>query len=195
LTPFDYTILPMHDLAFLLGAVIASPVGDIVVAGTYAGGDVMLIQDFAPYREVIVVDSFEGLAEPTAGDEGGKHAAGEFHAGGLAQYRENFATVGQKPPERIHSGFITREFLATIPLDRVALAWLDLDHYQPTLDCFYWLGPAMVPGGLILCHDYGNVDTPGVTKAFADFSEPEAVFGSVAVLRKKIVSGKSGWVS
>ena len=47
--------------------------------------------------------------------------------------------------------------------------WLDLDLYEPTLACLKHFAPMMVPDGIMMTHDFGFEQTPGVEKACLEF--------------------------
>jgi O-methyltransferase len=175
-----YTIVPFHELLFLNYQFTLLPPGDVIVAGTYRGGDVMFIQDRDPSRNIVVIDSFQGVHDPTELDGDNGHLRGEFACGGLEEYKANFAAAGREPPEEIYEMFITFYHLYRIQHRPIALMWLDLDHFQPTLDCLAYFENDMVPGGVILSHDYGNPKCPGIQMALEAFGREYSVYGTVA---------------
>ncbi len=46
---------------------------------------------------------------------------------------------------------------------------IDVDLYQPTLDCLNFFYNRMIPGGIIISDDYKWQHTPGVKRAFDEF--------------------------
>jgi len=54
---------------------------------------------------------------------------------------------------------------------------LDLDLYRSTLAGLEFFYPRLLPGGVIVSHDYGDLTVPGVRQAFDDFlrDKPERV--------------------
>ena len=55
--------------------------------------------------------------------------------------------------------------------DVFCFANLDMDFYQPQLDGLRYFWPKMIPGGVILLHDYFHPDLPGVKEAVDDFEQ------------------------
>jgi hypothetical protein len=164
----NYTIVPANEIAYLQGFVRVAPPGDIVVCGSFRGGDVMALREAGPTRRFVVIDSFEGLPEPGPGDDGGVHQQGEFSAGGVLRYFMNFHDAGYPPPEEAYGCFITAESLREVRTRPTALLFLDLDLYQPTIDCIRYFWDSVVPGGRIFTHDYGWPHTPGIARAVAE---------------------------
>jgi hypothetical protein len=52
---------------------------------------------------------------------------------------------------------------------RFKLVHIDVDLYQPTRDSVEFFYPRMVPGGVILCDDYGSTRCPGARRAMDEF--------------------------
>ncbi len=162
-----YTIVSDAELDFLVSTVRSAPSGDIVIAGTYKGGDAMMVRATSPDRRLVVIDSFAGLADATEGDQGTVHKAGEF-ACGLVEYIRNFAVAGYSLPDEIHPQYITPESLDVIHHRPVAVVWLDLDFYSPTIACMRHFWDWLVPGGRMLTHDFSWTHTPGIERAVAE---------------------------
>ena len=59
--------------------------------------------------------------------------------------------------------------------NKFALVHLDVDLYQSTKDALEFFYPRLVPGGILISHDFPSAD--GVQKAFAEFmaNKPEKV--------------------
>ena len=161
-----YSLLPDDDLRVLAAAARETPAaGQILVAGTYQGGDVMWLRQHDPHhRRIMVIDSFAGLAPPTQEDRGTGHGESEFSQD-RAGYLRNFVKAGFKPPDEIHEMYITDGTLAGIDYRPLSLVWLDLDHYQPTLDCLNRFVSWLLPGGVALTHDLDWASCPGIRRA------------------------------
>jgi hypothetical protein len=142
--------------------------GEIMICGTYQGGDVKLFRKACPSRRITVIDSFAGLADPTDQDEGSPHQAGDFSCS-LEDYHRFLAGEKVRPPEEIHEMWITEENLKKVVRRSIALLWLDLDFYQPTMDCMRRFWDWVEPGGFMAVHDVGFDNCPGVTRACVDF--------------------------
>lgn len=164
-----YTIVVQEEIDYLCQTVAAAPLGDVVVAGTYRGGDVMAIMETNPDRRVVVMDSFQGLADASKGDEGEfVHQAGDFNVGGMDAYLRNFAESGYALPHEIYPLWITPETLKAVTLRPISVLWLDLDHYLPTRACISYFWDSLVLGGKMLTHDYDWDPCQGVKRACDD---------------------------
>jgi O-methyltransferase len=119
-----------------------------------------------------IFDSFAGLSEPRSEDivEGDDSAAkrlrkmtqpGAF-AASLEQVKNN---LGEFPNIEYFPGWIPQAF-PDEPDARYRFVHVDVDIYQPTLDCFEYFYPRLVPGGMIVSDDYG---WPGAQKAIEEF--------------------------
>jgi hypothetical protein len=164
----DYTLVRDEEIASLQDFLRIAPPGDVVVCGSFRGGDVMALWEADRMRRFVVVDSFEGLPMPGPGDAGGVHRPGEFSVGGVHRYFLNFAEAGYPPPEEAYGLFISAESLRAVRPRPTALVFLDLDLYQPTIDCIAYFWDMLVPGGRMFTHDYGWSDTPGIARAVAE---------------------------
>ena len=69
----------------------------------------------------------------------------------------------------IKQGWIPETFTGVT--DCFCFVNLDLNLYQPTLESIKFFWDKMSQGGMILCHDYNSVQTPGVKKAIFDFEK------------------------
>ena len=143
-----------------------------MVVGTFRGGDVMAMIHADPARNIVVVDSFHGLAEPGPKDEGTRYKTGEFDSGGLLTWLQNFRTAGIVPPREVYPLWITAASLRVIAPRPVALVWLDVDFHEPTLAAIQHFAPMLVKGGMMITHDFNLVECPGVNRAIEDSGLP-----------------------
>jgi len=109
-------------------------------------------------RQAHGIDSFEGMAEPTAKDFDafGKCAypKGALAAAPDTESRIKASLQAVLPSINIWRGFIPKVF-SQMPDDlRFAFAHVDLDQYAPTLATLRWVWPRISPGGIMCCHDY-----------------------------------------
>jgi O-methyltransferase len=72
------------------------------------------------------------------------------------------------PGASLHKGWIP-EVLAELPEAPWSFVHVDVDLYQPTLDCLKYFFPRLVPGGVIVCDDYGSPAFPGARRAWIEF--------------------------
>ena len=109
-------------------------------------------------RNVIGVDSFRGLAEPSEFDktpEGeASYPKGKFDIGGLNGLHQDIKDANEKLDwVTLYEGFVP-DILADLPDGPYAFAHIDLDHYRPTEAVLNWLWGRLSNGGIILCHDW-----------------------------------------
>ena len=142
--------------------------GDVVELGCYVGeSSKMLRRTLNAYyseKQLYVYDSFEGLpplhdCEKNCG----------WKPGTLKTSREilvkNFIDNRLAPPI-IHKGWF--KDITRLP-DKICFAFLDGDFYDSIFDGLNKVYSKMADGGIIVFHDYGRADLPGVEKAVADF--------------------------
>jgi O-methyltransferase len=135
--------------------------GAMAELGVYQGSSAQIICEAKQQRTLYLFDTFSGLPEP-ARSETRMLRRGQFSAR-LAAVRDllrGYSNVRFCPgtfPESARGVYG----------ERFSLVHLDADLYASTragLEFFY---PRMVPGGIIIAHDYSTL--PGVMKAFAEF--------------------------
>lgn len=171
----EYTALTEKEINWLIETSKNAPSGNIVIAGTYKGGDAMAIRLANPNKRIIVIDSFEGLADPEPEDiveekvNATTMVAKEFSADGLENYLSNFNKLKISQPHCFKM-FITEETIRQIKIDNISMMWLDLDHYLPTKVCLEYFHDKLNKDAIIGCHDYGFVRCPGVKRACDSYS-------------------------
>jgi hypothetical protein len=167
------------------------PSGDVIIAGTMHGEDVRAIKRATPSRNVVVIDSFEGLANPTEQDYcDNTMVAGECNIEGLEAYLSTFNGTDIEPPQEIYKMWISKEALSIIPKREIVILFLDLDHYQPTKDCLEAFSDWVIDGGIILVHDYDFFRCPGIRKCCHEFTKEwtvisETGFGEHRILNER----------
>jgi hypothetical protein len=145
--------------------------GDAAEVGVFEGASCAMIASALPGKTVYACDTFEGLPAPKLEDSRGV----AFHLGDYAADYENVRQyLAQWPNIQIRRGF----FPASAPdLEdkRFCFAHLDVDLYESTKACLRWFLPRLVPGGMILSHDYNLAS--GVRQAFDEVfaDKPETV--------------------
>jgi O-methyltransferase len=122
-----------------------------------------------------LVDSFEGLSAPRAedwfqiGSAGGETTASTpplWPANNFkARLEDVKAVFASFPDVQIHKGWIPAA-LEQLPEARWSFVHIDLDLYEPTGACLEYFLPRMVPGGVIVCDDYGSLMFPGAARAW-----------------------------
>lgn len=148
--------------------------GDFAELGVYKGDSAFIIHQMDSKRKFHLFDTFEGFTEKDLSAEEGKAATYTKH---------NFADTSlETVMRRLHSEqfvFYKGYFPDTAKKaenTQFVLVNMDADLYKPTkagLEFFY---PRLVPGGVIIVHDY-NPDWPGIMQAVNEFTEniPEPI--------------------
>jgi O-methyltransferase len=141
--------------------------GDFAELGVYQGDSAYILHMMDPSRKFHLFDTFEGFTEKDLAVEIGEAATYTKH---------NFADTSlENVKEKLksekfifHKGYFPETAVEAQQV-KFALVNMDADLYNPTkagLEFFY---PRLVPGGVIIVHDY-NPDWPGIMKAVDEFA-------------------------
>ena len=139
---------------------VADLEGAIMEIGCYKGGCARYMAEHTTER-VYLVDTFDGLPEPTAYDN--KHIAGEFRA--------TMEDV-EKTMEGIKDWTVIKtRYPAEDPMlpTKFKFVHLDVDLYESTIESLRYLESKMVKGGIIVIDDYESKDCLGVTRAVNEY--------------------------
>lgn len=118
----------------------------------------------APHLKLHLFDSFSGLSDPSSID-GSYWRAGDM-ASSLEEVRANLAEWSDRIV--MHPGWIPERFV-DVSAERFAFVHIDVDLFQPTRDSLSYFYQRMLPGGIILCDDYGFASCPGARRAMDEF--------------------------
>jgi len=135
--------------------------------GVYKGDSAYILHLMDPSREFHLFDTFEGFTEKDLIVEEGKATTYTKH---------NFADTsieqvkGKLRSDKFifHKGYFP-ETTGKAKDIQFALVNMDADLYNPTKTGLEFFYPRLVPGGVIIVHDY-NPDWPGIMKAVNDFA-------------------------
>lgn len=147
--------------------------GDFVECGVWKGGSSMvmaetLLLNNSLSRNLLLYDTFEGMAEPTDKDVSisGRQVVVDWNKvkkdeklfcySALEEVQENLALVNY-PPDNI--SFIKGKVEDTIPgvlPETIALLRLDTDWFESTYHELVHLYPRLVKGGVLIIDDYGH---------------------------------------
>jgi O-methyltransferase len=135
--------------------------GAMAELGVYQGSSAKIICEAKQDRALYLFDTFAGLPEPGEG-EARMLRRGQFSAG-LPAVR----TLLRAYRDVVFYPGIFSQSAAALDGVRFSLVHLDADLYASTLAGLEFFYPRMVPGGIIIAHDYSTL--PGVMQAFAEF--------------------------
>ncbi len=167
----------MVNIYHLLSQVLIFDVpGSIVELGCNEGKTSLflrlIIDHFAPHRELHVYDSFQGL--PPSGSFDDSVEQGDFKAS-KEQLEENFIQWELKLPF-IHEGWFEETLPHLLP-NPIAFAYLDTDLYDSILISLEYLYPRLSKDAVVVIDDYADLERNshardnlrGVKKACDDF--------------------------
>lgn len=167
------TLPERYNLWSLVRRVAALP-GACAEVGTYRGGSARFIAAAKGAAPLHLFDTFTGLPAVNPATDGAfrTHESNDTSA---ALVR---ATLADHSGIEVHPGVFPDSAAALEPPTlRFKFVHLDVDLYTSTRACLGWFYPRMVPGGIILTHDYQDASVPGVKRAFDEFfaDRPEPV--------------------
>lgn len=162
----------LDNIQYCITSVLADKVpGDLVEAGVWRGGAAILMRAVLAAhgisdRSVWLADSFKGLPAPNVemypGDTGLDFSQIPELAVGVEQVKANFARYGLLDEKvRFLVGWF-KDTLPVAPIDKVAVARLDGDLYESTMDAIAALYPKLSVGGYLIVDDY---NTPRLSSA------------------------------
>ena len=142
--------------------------GAMAEVGVFEGASARLICEVKGDRTLHLFDTFEGLPKSTDPDR-------QVHR--ERQYPSSLEAVQTYLKDYDHVVFhkgLFPESAADVEDTSFSFAHFDVDLYESTLACLEYFYPKMIPGGVILSHDYSLL--AGVGKAVDEFFEdkPEA---------------------
>lgn len=166
----------MENLQMCVTDVIQRGVlGDFIETGVWRGGSVIFMRAALaaygdPSRNVWVADSFQGLPPPDprySADAGDVFHGFDVLAVSLEHVKANFARYGLLDDRvKFLKGWF-KDTLATAPIQQLAVARLDGDMYESTMDALRPLYPKLSVGGYLIVDDYGVV--PGCKQAVDEY--------------------------
>jgi O-methyltransferase len=139
--------------------------GAMAEVGVYRGASARLIREADPIRELHLFDTFEGLPETNPDDTA--HNFGRFEKGEFACTLEDVRKyLSGTNHLHLHKGLFpsTGE---TLNNERFSFVHSDVDIYESTKSVLEFFYPRMLPGGVIVTHDFASAD--GVKRAFVEF--------------------------
>jgi len=157
-------------IIYSLATAYAHLPGDLAEVGVYQGASAKLLCLAKGSKPLHLFDTFTGLPPATA-EDGTVHREHQYACSleSVQEYLQDFENV------HFHPGLFPQS-AADLEERRFSLVHIDVDLYQSTLGCLDYFYPRLIPGGVILSHDYSLLS--GVKAAFQEFlrDKPERVF-------------------
>lgn len=146
--------------------------GEIAEVGVYKGGSARILCEYKGSKEIHLFDTFKGLPKETVVKDDLVKAGwlSDVDVDDVRNYLSLYHNVFIYPG--LFPGTADQ-----IKGKEFCLVHLDTDIFQGTIEGLKFFWPRMVRGGRIICHDYNNVDCPGVKRAFQEFfkDHPEMI--------------------
>jgi O-methyltransferase len=160
--------------------------GDFAECGVYRGGSALWLCRVLHEagKTLYLFDSFEGL--PKSHPTHDRFFREGQMAAPLASVKERLSDF--RHITEFRAGWLPDTFLG-LENKQYAFAHIDVDLYQPTLDCCAYFYPRLTPGGILLFDEYGWPSAHGekaaVDEYFADKPErPIALITGQALVLK-----------
>ena len=163
--------------------------GALAELGVYRGGTSAMMNGWSPNRVLYLMDTFEGFDQrdlDVEKDQGYSSGAIEFEETSVERV---LSIMPHRQQCKVVKGFFPES--AADVSDVFAFVMIDVDLFQPIYEGLNWFWPKMVPGGVIMVHDFGTQKFKGAREAVRRFSEEQYVpylpladtAGSVALLK------------
>jgi hypothetical protein len=156
-------------LVYSLARAQARRPGDYAEVGVYRGASAKLICEAKGDKTLRLFDTFEGLP-PQSEHDPGVHREQQYACSleSVRGYLNGYSQI------EYYQG-IFPESTKDVPEAQYAFVHFDVDLYEGTAACLKYFYPRMIPGGIMLSHDFGLLS--GVEKAFREFfaDKPEGI--------------------
>jgi O-methyltransferase len=144
--------------------------GDVAECGVWNGkSSAFMLSADERARTYHLFDSFEGLSAPGPEDALQKTGRPHWTMGQIVGPEETVrSNLAEFPNVEYYKGWIPDRF-AEVSGRSFALVHVDVDLYAPTRDAIAFFWPRIVPGGFLVCDDYGSLKCPGARRAVDDY--------------------------
>lgn len=156
--------------------------GDLIETGVWRGGATIFMRAILKAhgvtdRRVWVADSFQGLPKPDAeqypADRDDLFWSFDALSVSEAEVKQNFVHYGLLDDQVQFLVGWFRDTLPKAPIEQVAVARLDGDMYESTMDGLRSLYPKLSRGGYLIVDDYGAVEA--CKKAVHDYRDERGI--------------------
>ena len=153
--------------------------GALADLGAFRGGVGMLMKLTFPTKDLLSIDTFEGIPVK---DEIDVHTVGEF---GETSYEEVKSAFKGISGVQIIKGTFPQCLKDNKIPDRYSFIFLDFDQYQATKDALIYFLDRVSPGGLLMLDDFGWEACPGVERAVEELGiTVEKLKNNLAVIER-----------
>ncbi|APZ96921.1 TylF/MycF/NovP-related O-methyltransferase [Fuerstiella marisgermanici] len=156
-------------MAYSLARAQSTMDGVMAEVGTYQGASAKLICAAKGDTEFHVFDTFCGLLDASEEDP-------LFRQHDYAASEESVRKyLADYPNVIFHKGLFPADTGSDVADKKFSFVNLDVDTYASTRDCLEFFYPRLLPGGILLSHDYAQAE--GVRKAFDEVlgTKPESI--------------------
>ena len=175
----------LNNIQFCVSEVIKNNIeGDFIETGVWRGGSSIFMRALLKVfnvtdKTVWVADSFEGLPKPDVEkyplDKGDTNYMYSELAISLETVQANFKKYDLLDDKvKFLKGWF-KDTLPTAPVKKLALARLDGDMYESTMDALVSVYPKLSVGGYIIIDDYANPVLPACKQAVNDYREKHGI--------------------
>ncbi len=169
------TICQAYEEAYSLCMALKSVeaiLGDVAEIGAYRGGSAkLLLKTMNGKKRMYVFDTFNGLPTLSELDTDDDLGPGYF----TESVEVVRAYLSEYPNVHVYPGIFPSQTSKFIKNNKFSFVHLDVDLYQGTLDCLRFFYSRINRGGIIMVHDYVNIQ--GVQQAVQKFfrKKPEII--------------------
>ena len=146
--------------------------GAMAEVGVFEGGSAKMICEAKGDVTLHLFDTFEGLPPATKHDATVHRNKANLYACSLESVTQY---LRQYPNLFLHKGRFPDSATQISEDEAFSFVHFDVDLYESTLGCLEYFYPKMIPGGIMVSHDYSIL--AGVQKAFTEFldDKPETL--------------------
>lgn len=139
--------------------------GNVVECGVWKGGSARLLATIFKDKKIYLFDSFEGFIKNDT-------LTNHYNKGSFSD--TSLKNVQEYLSDKTNCIFCPGWFPETISCikeekEKFCFVYLDMDHYQSTIDALNFFWDKLSTNGVILFDDWKNHCCPGIEKAIEDF--------------------------